>query len=48
MKRLCTICNQEHRYDKVKKRGKHKVQMCNYCLDVIDFYIRDSFERYGI
>ena len=35
MKRECCICKQHFRYDKVKIRGPHKVQMCVYCLDVI-------------
>jgi len=49
MKRECCICKKEFRYDKVKLRGPHKeVQMCNYCLDTITFYVRDDLDRYGL
>jgi len=51
MKRICNLCLQEHRYDKVKKyssyRGRHELQMCNYCLDVLYFEISDMIKKYG-
>ena len=47
MKRLCMLCDQHFRYDKVKERGPHKVRICNYCLDVIYFSITDDMNRYG-
>lgn len=48
MKRTCNLCLKEHRYDKVKAYGPHKVQLCNYCMDVIYFYVADNIERYGL
>jgi hypothetical protein len=47
MKRTCRICLNEYRYDKVKRYGKHKVQLCNFCLDVLYFEIGDMIEKYG-
>jgi len=47
MKRECSMCRQHFRYDKVKIRGPHKVQICNYCLDVIYFNVTDQINRYG-
>jgi hypothetical protein len=47
MKRRCALCIQEHRYDKVKQYGPHKLQLCNYCLDVLYFEISDSIRKYG-
>ena len=34
MKRICSLCLQDIRYDKVKKY-KHGLQLCCYCSDVI-------------
>ena len=34
MKRICSLCLQEVRYDKVKKYP-HKLQLCTKCQDVI-------------
>jgi len=48
MKRVCAICKKSHRYDKVKQRGPHKVQICNYCLDVIYFGVCDNIDKYGV
>ena len=48
MKRICCICKNEFRYDKIKLRGPHKVKMCNYCLDTITFYVRDDIDHYGL
>ena len=48
MKRTCCICKKEFRYDKVKLRGPHKVQICYYCLDTITFYVRDDIDKYGL
>jgi hypothetical protein len=49
MKRICNLCLQEHR--KVKQyttnRANHKLQMCNYCLDVLYFEISDMIKKYG-
>jgi len=47
MKRLCMLCDQHFRYDKVKERGPHKVRICNYCLDVLYFSITDDMNRFG-
>ena len=47
MKRRCALCLQEHRYDKVKQHGPHKLQMCNYCFDVLYFEISDMIRKYG-
>ena len=48
MKRTCSICKEERRYDKVKLRGRYKTPMCYYCLDSIEMYIRDSIDKYGL
>ena len=48
MQRICTICKQEHRYDKVKRLGVHKVPMCIYCLNVITTYVREDIDYYGL
>jgi len=51
MKRICNLCLQEHRYDKVKKyttkRAKHALLLCNYCIDVLYFEISDMIKKYG-
>jgi len=53
MKRTCNLCLGDFRYDKVKQytadRAKpgHKLQMCNYCFDVLYFQISDMIRKYG-
>ena len=47
MKRACSLCKQDFRYDKVKRYGRHKVQICNFCLDVLYFEISDMINTYG-
>ena len=47
MIRVCNLCLKEHRYDKVKQYGRHKLQLCNYCIDVLYFEISDMIKKYG-
>ncbi len=48
MKRICSICKNEYRYDKVKLRGHHKVKICVFCLNVITAYVREDIDYYGL
>jgi len=48
MKRICSMCKNEYRYDKVHLWKPTRFKICNECQNMICDIVRVDIDRYGL